>query len=93
MRELKTGDKSFAITWAGLAKSLSNGRTQLVIDLQNETRRLTDVILDFDRQKTITVKGRTEMDAVEVYQGYSRVTAITAPGDTGHVRIYMEQED
>lgn len=91
MRRLTTETKAFDISWAGVAKTL-NGTKQLIIDLQNENRRIAEVIQDFDGQRSFAVEGRETGDPVEVYDGYSRVVAITAPGDPGHVRIYLEQE-
>jgi hypothetical protein len=91
MRRLTTETKAFDISWAGLARTMS-GTRQLVIDLQNEYRRVAEVIQDFDGQNSFAVEGREAGDPAEVYDGYSRVVAITAPGDPGHVRIYLEQE-
>lgn len=91
MRRLTTETKAFDISWAGVAKTM-NGTRQLVIDVQNEYRRVAEVIQDFEGQRSFAVEGRENGDPAELYEGYSKVVAITAPGDIGHVRLYMEQE-
>lgn len=92
MRRLRTETKSFEINWAGVTKTMS-GTKQLVIDLINEYRRIAEVIQDFDGQKSIDVEGWADGQPTELYEGYTKVMAIAAPGAPGSVRIYMEQED
>lgn len=92
MRRLTTDAKNFEINWAGVTTTMG-GKKQLVIDLINEYRRIAEVIQDFDGQKSIAVEGWAEGQPTELYEGYTLVVAITAPGAPGNVRIYMEQED
>lgn len=92
MRRLRTETKSFEINWAGVTTTMG-GKKQLVIDLINEYRRIAEVIQDFDGQKSIAVEGWAEGQPTELYEGYTLVVAITAPGAPGNVRIYMEQEE
>ena len=92
MRRLTTKTKSFEINWAGVAKTMS-GKQQLVIDLINEYRRIAEVIQDFDGQKSIAVEGWEDGQPTELYEGYTKVVAITDTGMQGIVRIYMEQEE
>jgi hypothetical protein len=92
MRRLTTETKSFEINWAGVTTTMG-GKQQLVIDLINEYRRIAEVIQDFDGQKSIAVEGWAEGQPTALYEGYTKVVAITDTGMRGIVRIYMEQED